>query len=573
MKAMLLVGALASALASPAQTLKTDPGSNNPPPAGAILDLNGTPIPGGGNGTYQQYTVDFTATLTNTAITFAFREDPAFISFANASVTDLAGVESPNLLLNGNFDQGTYSNEQNNSIPNSWIYADMYGVASGGVVQSGPSFCYTFNNCWYDGAVQAYDAISQTIPTIVGHTYQISFYLADNSHCSTDGGGASCSFSDLSTNGDVTDTGGNGINATVYAQAGLPASNSSDTKIIQFSPSATPETQIATIGNPTDPAAQSLALTLASVTNAINVSVTFFYEPTDVSTGANGVGIADGVCEVGATEDQDFDCRLAANFTYPAPLLPMGDRLVPHIIPSHNNLGVWVRVVATRVLDGMLAVAGVDYTGPVEWYYAWNTNPSLVTPNPLYIPGWNNLNPQMYDRPGENADVAFITNITTFSNNCAPTCVGRADPGTGGKTKTLNDIVVGAPPNPSGTADTVELLVPAPGRSPFPYLRGLPMLVSFELENESTEKSDSSALTKPHSVSVATLDPSGAPIQLQFPARFPTTFTYSPFAKVYFIFLSPAPYKTDGTVYTLQINSDLFPQPVNVKFVVKKFQF
>ena len=46
---------------------------NNPPPAGAILDLNGTPIPGGGNGTtYQQYTVDFAAKFTSTAVTLLF---------------------------------------------------------------------------------------------------------------------------------------------------------------------------------------------------------------------------------------------------------------------------------------------------------------------------------------------------------------------------------------------------------------------------------------------------------------------------------------------------------------------
>lgn len=357
---------------------------------------------------------------------------------------------------------------------------------------------------------------------------------------------------------------------------------SSNTSNLVFSPSATPETQIATIGNPTDPAAQSLALTLASVTNPINVSVTFFYEPTDVSTKSHGVGIADGICENGATEATDFDCRFTVpppDFTYPAPLLPAGDKLVPHIIPSHNDLGVWVRVIATLVSNGMPAVAGTDYNrngGDVEWAYAWNTNPQLFspTPNPDYSPGWNNLNPQMYDRPGSNPDIAFIFNITTFSKfNCNPTCVGTADPVTGGKTPTLNDIVVAAPPNPpTGSPDTVELLVPVPGSSPFQYLKSLPMLVSFELENESSEKSDPTALTPPHSVSVATLDPNGNPIPVQHPARFPTTFTYSSFFKTYYIFLSPAPY-TVGTVYTLQIDSDLLPQPVNRKFVVKNFQF
>jgi len=211
MKATLLIGVLALAITTSAQTPKADPGNNNPPPAGAILDLNGMPIPGGGNGsTFQQYTVNFTATITNTAITFAFRDDPAFISFASASVTDLTS-ESGNLLLNGDFSGGTYTNNGNPSAPNNWTYADQYGVLDGGYVKTS---CYAYSYCWYDGAVQAYDAISQTIPTTVGHTYQISFYVAENS--------GQASFSDLSTNGDITDTGGNGIDVTVYAQAGLP---------------------------------------------------------------------------------------------------------------------------------------------------------------------------------------------------------------------------------------------------------------------------------------------------------------------------------------------------------------
>jgi sugar lactone lactonase YvrE len=347
-----------------------------------------------------------------------------------------------------------------------------------------------------------------------------------------------------------------------------------------FSPSATPETQIATIGKPNDPSAQSLALTLSSVADppgmGINVSVSFFYEPTDVSTGTQGNGIADGDCESGATEATDFDCRLTP-FTYPAPLLPAGDALVPHIIPSHNDLGVWVRVIATRVSDGQPAVAGVDYGFNVDWFYAWNSNPRLTnpTPNPAYLPGWNNLNPQMYDRPGENVDPAFVANISTFTKDCATmSCVGSADPGKGGRTKTLNDIVIAAPPNPpSGGLDTVELLVPEQRRAPFQYLKSLPMLVSFELENEKKEKSDPTALTPPHSVNVSTVDQKGNPIDVQYPAGAPTTFTYNPVLNVYFILLSPAPYKTDGTVYTMQINSDLFPQPVVVKFVVKKSLF
>jgi hypothetical protein len=356
----------------------------------------------------------------------------------------------------------------------------------------------------------------------------------------------------------------------------VPASNS-DTRIIQFPASTSPETRIATVGNQGDPAAQSLALTLSSVTNPINVSVTFFYEPTDVSTGTNGVGIADGDCEKDATEATDFDCRLVPDFVYPTgPNLPAGDKLVPHITASHDKLGVWVRVIATVVSTGLPAVAGTDYGFGVDWFYAWTTNPPLAPPPTAnYLSGWNNMNPQMYDRPGENPDIAFVANISTITKfNCDPNCVNTADSGKGGHTGTLNDIVVADPPNPpSSVPDVVQVILPQNGRAPFPYLKGLPMLVAFTLENESAEKSDPTALTLPHSVTVSTFDfTTGKPVDVQFPTRFPTTFTYNPFLKVYYIFLSPAPY-TPGTVYTMQIDSDLFPQPVNVNFVVKTFQF
>lgn len=199
--AMLVLAMVTTSLAAP---------SNQPPPAGAILDLTGTPIPGNGNGTtYQTYTVDFIAAVTNTAITFAFREDPAFISFDDVSVADLT-TPSGNLLTNGNFEGGVYTNNGNAATPNGWTYANMYGASFGGVVQG----CTNGTNCWYDGAVQAYDAISQTIPTTIGDAYRISFSLADNSTLAT--------FSALSTNGDVSDTGGNGIDVLAYAQAGLP---------------------------------------------------------------------------------------------------------------------------------------------------------------------------------------------------------------------------------------------------------------------------------------------------------------------------------------------------------------
>jgi hypothetical protein len=180
--------------------------NNVAPPTGAILDLSGTPV----SHTFQSYSVSFVANLTSTAITFAFREDPAFLSLEQVTVVDQT-VPGANLLTNGDFSGGT-----NGGTPVGWTYANVYGAQAGGVVEtSGCGGPQPSGACWYDGAVQAYDAISQNITTVVGHTYKISFYLSDNGPYST--------FSNLSTNGDVTGTGGNGVDLLVYAQAGLPA--------------------------------------------------------------------------------------------------------------------------------------------------------------------------------------------------------------------------------------------------------------------------------------------------------------------------------------------------------------
>jgi hypothetical protein len=195
--------------------------NNDPPPPGAILDLNGTPIPGGGDGvTYQQYSVTFTGSLTNTDVTFAFREDPAFISFTDLLMVDLT-TSSGQLFTNGDFTGGTHCSRGNCLTPVGWEYANVFGATFGGVIRNNCAPAPSGNtNCWYDGAVQAYDAIDQHVPTTIGDQYQISFFLADNSFCRTDGG-PPCNFMDISNNGQPG-TGGNGIDALVYAQAGLP---------------------------------------------------------------------------------------------------------------------------------------------------------------------------------------------------------------------------------------------------------------------------------------------------------------------------------------------------------------
>jgi hypothetical protein len=173
------------------------------PPAGAILDLNGQAIPHA----YQQYTVDFTAGFASTFLSFAFREDPAFLFLDDVTVNDLTHPGG-NLVANGDFETGPVGAQ----APTDWSYLNNFGATFGGVVEnnaflSSPG-AHGGTNYYYDGAVQAYDAITQDLSLAVGDTYQVGFWLADNSILST--------FSDLSTNGDVTDVNGNGADLLVY---------------------------------------------------------------------------------------------------------------------------------------------------------------------------------------------------------------------------------------------------------------------------------------------------------------------------------------------------------------------
>jgi hypothetical protein len=172
---------------------------NEAPPPGAILDLAGSPI---NQGSPVEYSVSFTATQASTDISFAFRDDPAFLSFSNASVVAFGGTT--NLLTNGNFLGGTYSNGANGSIPNGWTFQNQFGASYEGMVQNG---------VWLDGSVQAYDSLSQYISTVIGDTYTISFFLTENNASGDD------FYQDISTNGDDIDTGGNGIDVLTYATA------------------------------------------------------------------------------------------------------------------------------------------------------------------------------------------------------------------------------------------------------------------------------------------------------------------------------------------------------------------
>jgi hypothetical protein len=192
--AALMMAAAGSAFAGPI---------NQGPPAGnVILNLNGDPILGG----YNMYSASFTATDASTNLSFAFREDPAFLFLDDVSMVDTT-TASGNLVSNGGFEAGPLGA----SAPTGWTYLNTFGASFGGFVSNNNP--HTGSNNYYDGAVQAYDGITQNIATTVGDSYTVTFWLADNS-----GGDI---YRQVSTNGDVTDIGGNGINLVVYA-GGVP---------------------------------------------------------------------------------------------------------------------------------------------------------------------------------------------------------------------------------------------------------------------------------------------------------------------------------------------------------------
>jgi len=188
--------AAAAALLTAGQALADNEG---PPSGPVILNLAGNSIPT----SYTNYAVNFFATSSLTNLSFAFREDPAFILLDDVSLTDFT-TPSGELLINGGFEDGPVGA----NAPNGWTYLNTFGATFGGIVNTGCA--HSGSNCYYDGAVQAYDGITQQVATTAGDLYHLSFWLADNG-----GGGI---FRNVSDNGQPG-TGGNGRNVVVYGGA------------------------------------------------------------------------------------------------------------------------------------------------------------------------------------------------------------------------------------------------------------------------------------------------------------------------------------------------------------------
>lgn len=149
------------------------------PPPGSIYDL-AVSHPGAVSTTETLFTTSFVATVSSTSISFAFREIPAYWGLDDTSV--VLHLSSTNLLADPGFESATVGQ----NIPTGWSrWIQPIDVSAIGVVVSNasPGGCGTDTpthggtQFWCDGSVEGYDAVYQVIPTTVGSTYDISWYL------------------------------------------------------------------------------------------------------------------------------------------------------------------------------------------------------------------------------------------------------------------------------------------------------------------------------------------------------------------------------------------------------------
>jgi hypothetical protein len=190
-------------------------------PAGYLWDLfsvNPGTLPA-----YTQFSTSFVADNTSEYVSFAFRETPAYFAFDDAQVY-LSTTPAINLLSDPGFE--TASDGQNCNHDNAlgcptgwgaWIEAIDTSAIGQVATTADPYGCnvgaHSGTNFWCDGSVQGYDAVYQQLTGLaVGSTYDISFWLEDNSGSDiTSASSDSC-----------TVVGGSCIDMVVYAGDSLP---------------------------------------------------------------------------------------------------------------------------------------------------------------------------------------------------------------------------------------------------------------------------------------------------------------------------------------------------------------
>jgi sugar lactone lactonase YvrE len=313
---------------------------------------------------------------------------------------------------------------------------------------------------------------------------------------------------------------------------------------LTFSTSATPVSNIAVLNCPsgtvpcTDPNAHSLKLTVPAVNTGFTLTVTSVEVP---------ISQANGVCEAGNTEANDFDCRFATYF--PLQVKGNGDVVVPQCVPYSNGNCIYYRVSNTPPES--------YYTAGVLEYIAWNN--TSYTPLPIY----NANNPRLYDDPDDppyNLNHQFVFDITNYYQPTGE-FVGL-DPGISGQTKHFNDFVVAYPGVPSSPyALTILPPLKASKAAVFPQGNSIP--ISFTLMPNIPP---GVAMTPPHRTGYSVLldtnntgcsDFSGAHQPTMTLPASANNFVYDPRHQQYNLKLvgiySPGNYK-------LLISSDLIPE-------------
>jgi fibronectin-binding autotransporter adhesin len=132
-----------------------------------LLDLENTP-----QQDYTLYTYSYQARLAQTFLTFEFRQDPAYWSLDDVSITNSANTQ---LLTNGGFENGSYGPQD---TPNAWTLIGQAGLDAGGSVSGGCAHSGVY--CYSDGAVGGVDGLYQSFASTVGATYTLSFWLAND---------------------------------------------------------------------------------------------------------------------------------------------------------------------------------------------------------------------------------------------------------------------------------------------------------------------------------------------------------------------------------------------------------
>jgi hypothetical protein len=218
--------------------------------------------------TWQTFTYTFTPSTTGANfIGFAFRQDPAFWTFDNVSLT--ASGSSTNLLTNGAFTSGGSINVTTTNGPSSiqaptnwgvWYQNGTYPAAAGTWQDIGG----TNGGVWYDGAVGTFDGIYQGIILQAGTTYTITFDVSGNNTADT---------------GPVQ----LGIYGGACDNVSLAASSCTIPSSVGFTTLATPA-EGASAGNPTPTLVSSVATTPTSTSTTTYGTPTVTTQVVDAST-------------------------------------------------------------------------------------------------------------------------------------------------------------------------------------------------------------------------------------------------------------------------------------------------